>query len=321
MKVMIVGAGVIGTIYGWALSAAGHSVVHLVRPGRGINFTNGIPVNIMDRRKNHEKWFTGNYAIKVIETLAPTNDYELLIVPVRHYAVEEVLSQVVPLTPHAEYLLLTQNWNGPAGIDKVLSLSKCIFGDAKAGGCFKDDKLIGTLYAIDLGCIENKHNDILRKTKELFVSADIKTTIQDNILHYLWVQYAINGGFWPALVQAGSIKAVFKNAELVNKGFLGIKESLSVVRARGVDLQKYPETNIYFTNSVLKKMIMSIVMKMMFRFNKYIKRNSAHALADPKEIKTFFFDLVNTGAELGIDMPVMNSFRKVIDEFNPGHSE
>jgi hypothetical protein len=51
----------------------------------------------------------------------------------------------------------------------------------------------------------------------------------------------------------------------------------------------------------------------MFRFSKYIQRNSAHALADPKEVKTFYYDLVNTGAELGIRMPTMISFKKDID--------
>ncbi|MFI5138717.1 MAG: ketopantoate reductase family protein [Sphingobacteriales bacterium] len=313
MKIMIVGAGVIGTVYGWALSEAGHSVTHLIRPGRASNFTNGVSLDLMDRRKNHKKWFSGNYAIKVIETLAPANDFEMVIIPVKHYSLEDVLKQIVPLSPHADFLLLTQNWKGTVGIDNILESSQYIFGDAKAGGCFKDGKLVGTIYAIDLGCADNKQNAGLKKAQDLFRSADIKTTLQDNILHYLWVQYAINGGFWPPLVHAGSIKATLRDSRLVNMAFLGIKECLTVVRTRGVDLHKYPETDIYFTNSVFIKMFGIAVMKAMFRFNKYVKRNSAHALADPKEIKTFYYDLINTGAELGIAMPVMASFKTDID--------
>ncbi len=49
MKVLVVGAGVIGSIYGWALSEAGHSVTHLVRPGRSKLFTNGISIDMMGR--------------------------------------------------------------------------------------------------------------------------------------------------------------------------------------------------------------------------------------------------------------------------------
>jgi ketopantoate reductase len=34
MKILIVGAGVIGASYGWALSKAGHDVTHFVKPAQ-----------------------------------------------------------------------------------------------------------------------------------------------------------------------------------------------------------------------------------------------------------------------------------------------
>jgi hypothetical protein len=36
-------------------------------------------------------------------------------------------------------------------------------------------------------------------------------------------------------------------------------------------------------------------------------------LADPKEIKTFYYDLIGAGERLGIKMPVMLSFKSMID--------
>jgi ketopantoate reductase len=35
MKILVVGTGIIGTTWGWALSNAGLDVTHLVRPGYG----------------------------------------------------------------------------------------------------------------------------------------------------------------------------------------------------------------------------------------------------------------------------------------------
>jgi 2-dehydropantoate 2-reductase len=314
MKVMIVGAGVIGTIYGWALSGAGHSVIHLIRSDRVLRFTNGISIDMMDRRKGHQKWYAGIYNIQVTEILNSTNDFDMVIVPVRHYSIIDVLKQIVPLTPHANYLLLSQNWKGTIGIDDILDKSRYVLGDAKAGGSFQNNKLVATIYAIDIGHIENKHNDCLKKAQDLFQSADIKTTLQDNILHYLWVQYAITGGMWPAFVQAGSLKAVLKNHQLTKSSISAVKECLTVVKVRGVDLKKYNETDIYFTGSIIKQGIGTIVIKIIFRLSKYIQRNSAHAMADPEEIKTFYYDLINTGSELGINMPVMISFKKYIDK-------
>ncbi len=248
-----------------------------------------------------------------MENLNSKNDYELVIVPVRHYSIEDVLKQIVPLIPNTGYLLLTQNWKGSSEIDKFLPADKYIFGDAKAGGSFRNNKLIATIYAIDIGSIDNNENNCLRKAYDLFLSADIKTTIQDNILHYLWVQYAINGGEWPALVKEGSIKALLKNPQLVKASILAVRECLTVAKSRKVDLNKYNETDFYLTNSIIKQVIVTIAMKIIFRYSKYIQRNSAHAMADPREIKTFYYDLIKTGDDLGINMPVMKSFKEVID--------
>jgi hypothetical protein len=53
----------------------------------------------------------------------------------------------------------------------------------------------------------------------------------------------------------------------------------------------------------------------MLRYSEFVKRCSAHALDDPKEIKTFFDDLMATGRELGVPMPVMSSYAEDIAQF------
>ncbi|MGA2885688.1 MAG: 2-dehydropantoate 2-reductase N-terminal domain-containing protein, partial [Halobacteriota archaeon] len=42
MHVLVVGAGIIGSIYGWALADSGHHVAHLVRSGRAAAFRGGL---------------------------------------------------------------------------------------------------------------------------------------------------------------------------------------------------------------------------------------------------------------------------------------
>jgi len=96
---------------------------------------------------------------------------------------------------------------------------------------------------------------------------------------------------------------------------------LDVVARRGVDLTKYPETRTYYRNSFVFKQIALLSMKLMFRYNEYAKRSSAHALSNPREIRTFFCDLLNTGRELGVDMPVMASFDPDIEESCSRRSE
>jgi ketopantoate reductase len=45
MRVLVIGAGIIGSIYGWALAESGHHIVHLVRSGRATAFRDGLPLD------------------------------------------------------------------------------------------------------------------------------------------------------------------------------------------------------------------------------------------------------------------------------------
>ena len=61
MRVLVVGAGIIGSIYGWALAESGHQVVHLVRSGRAATLRDGMRLDMFDRRKRHKRNFYGHY--------------------------------------------------------------------------------------------------------------------------------------------------------------------------------------------------------------------------------------------------------------------
>lgn len=317
MKILIVGAGIIGSIYGWAFAAAGHDVVHLVRPGKAGKFTDGFKIDMYDVRKHHQRDFIGHYAIRVTESVQPTDGYELVVVPVKHYQLIETLKPLVPQTGDAAYFLLTQNWDGTEAIDAILPPSRYVYGDAKAGGKFEGNTLIATIASVDIGQVNGRHDACLDKVIELCNSAQIGVTVQDNILHYLWVQYAITGGLWPALVKAGSLEAVLSNRQIGEQGIRAVQECLEVIKRRGVDVKQYPETKMYLSNSPIAMWIANLAIKVMFRFNKLVQRSSAHGLGDAQEVKVFYYDLLNTGHRLGVDMPAMSAFEPDIERFDP----
>jgi len=163
MHVLVVGAGIIGSIYGWALADSGHHVAHLVRSGRAAAFRGGLPLDLFDRRKGHKRNIRRLYRPDVVETLSPADAFELVIVPVKHYALVQTLKEVVPLVGAAEFLLLTQNWRGTSDIDPILPRTRYIYGDAKAGGTFSGGTLLAALKAIDLGSPEGEPSPLARK--------------------------------------------------------------------------------------------------------------------------------------------------------------
>jgi 2-dehydropantoate 2-reductase len=316
MKVLIVGAGIIGSVFGWALTDGGHDVTHFVRKGKAAQFANGMPVDVLENRKG-KKNFIGKYNIKVTEALAPSDEYELVIVPTKPYQVMDVLKQIVPLTGNADYLLLTQNWNGTGEIDAVLPQTRYIYGDAHAGGVFKDDLLIGVIMNdIVLGQVNGKQDAILKKFVALFEGIQMKVALPENILHYIWVQYAINAGLWTGLVRVGDLQKLLGDKENGPLSLLSVKECLDVAAKRGIDLKKYPESQMYMnTGSKIGAMIAGMMVRMMFKFNPSVQRASAHGLGDPIEIKEAFNSLLKTGAELGVEMPVTKSFQQDMERF------
>jgi 2-dehydropantoate 2-reductase len=317
MKILMVGAGIIGDIYGWALSEGGHDVTHFVRPGKALKYKDGILMDVLDNRKGYKKQFIGRYKLKVTETLLATDGYELVIVPTKPYQLVEALKQIVPQAGNADYLLLTQNWNGVAEIDAILPQSRYLYGDAKAGGAFQDGVLISALFnSLDLGQVDGGKGPVLKKTAALFESIGIKPVLQDNILHYIWVQYAINAGLWPPVVRAGSLEAVLQNSKIGDSGLQAVKECLDVVARRGVNLNQYPDTKMYTNTSAFARLAAGLAIRLLFRFNKSVMRSSLHALGDPREINTSFYDLLNMGKGYGIPMPVMNGFVRDINQLS-----
>jgi len=315
MKILVVGAGIIGDIFGWVFTEAGHEVVHLVRPGRAAQFANGIRIDMYDKRKGHKKDFVGLYAIRVTETVSLADGFELVIAPTKHYRLAETLKQIVPLTGDADYLLLTQNWAGTRDIDALLPPPRYVYGDAKAGGAFEEDVLVATISSLDIGQVGGKRDEVLGKVVALCESTDLPVAVHDQILHYLWVQYAVTGGLWPALVRAGSFQEVLRNRHLGKQALRAVRECLEVVARRGVDLKKYPEARMYLRTSPVAIGIATLAIKLMFRFNKVVRRSSLHALNDLEEVQVFYYDLLNTGQDLGVAMPVMSSFEPDIRRF------
>jgi Ketopantoate reductase len=318
MKILIVGAGVVGSIFGWALSGQ-NEVTHLVRPGRAARLAAGMPVDVVDRRPGQPKQVQGIYPIRVVETLQAGEAYDLVIIPTKHYMLEQTLSQIVPLTPQADYLLLTQNWQGTGFIDRLIDPGHYCFGDAKAGGSFVADQLVCTLKAIDIGSSNGQMNPSLQKCITLFALAGIPAHLQPEMLHYLWVQYAYTAGPWPVLVRAGSFKKLYSEKQSIEPILATIQECLRVVEARGVDLAHFSDMQMYSHPSKLTQLLAGLAMGWMFSHDEYRKRCSLHALADPTEVRTFYYDLLHTGQELNVPMPVFAGYEPDMQAFTqPG---
>jgi ketopantoate reductase len=272
----------------------------------------GVAIDVFDRRKGRKRNYRGLYKLEVVETLSPGDSFELIIVPTKHYVLAQTLGEIVPQVGAADFLLLTQNWRGTKEIDAILPRPRYVYGDAKAGGTFSEGSLFATLSAIDIGPPEGERTPLARKAAALFAGAGVQAPLHSDMLDYLWIQYAITAGLWAALVNAGSFEAILNDRAAGSSAIMAASECLEVVKRRGIGLSQYPEASPFLTNSALRRRVYMWVMAWAFRHDEYTKRCSAHAFGDPIEVRTFYDDLMATGRDLGVSMPVMASYAEGI---------
>jgi 2-dehydropantoate 2-reductase len=302
MKTLIVGAGIIGVIYGWALSQAGVDVTHFVRKGKKDQFKDGVALDVLDERKGHPKNNIAQYALKCVEDISPSDGYELIIVPTNAYQTEEALKALVPISGQATFLVFSGNWEGTEFIDCLLPRERYLLGYADGGGTIRDGVYWTNLGGeVHLGEVDGKPTDKLEKVKALFAQADIQSDVQENIVHWLWVHNAGVIGFAAGFAKHRDIQAYLKDGQLLRQCILSTRELYQLCERRGVDLKQYPETG--FLNFPV--WLVTILLRWNFRRNESMQRFTAHAASDGslQETKAYYVSMMKTVGELGLALP------------------
>jgi 2-dehydropantoate 2-reductase len=302
MKTLVVGTGIIGVIYGWALSQAGVDVTHFVRKGRKEQFKNGVKLDVLDERKGHPKYNLTNYAIRCVEEISPADGYELIIVPTNMNQTESALKELVPVSGQAIFLTLSGNWDGTACIDKLLPRERYLMGYADGGGTIRDGAYWVNLGAeIHIGEVDGKPSEKLEKVKTLFMKADMKPDVQENIVHWLWQHAAGAVGFALGFAKHREIKTFLKDKELLQQCVLSTKEMYRLCALRGVDLKQFPEAS--FIN--LPNWLVTALVKWNIGHREAAQRYSAHgeSSGSQQEMKAYYASMMKSADEVGFEMP------------------
>lgn len=311
MKIMIVGTGVIGTIYGWSLAESGNEVIHYVRKGKADRLKDGIKIKMLDERKGHPKDSIVTYNIKCTDVI-PDGDIPLVIVPVNNFQLENVLKELAPKLDKSLFLIMTSNWEGTGSIDKILSNDRYMMGYPDGGGTFENGHMIANIGAsIHLGEIDGSNSPRLQHLADLFKKADMTPEVAENIVHWLWMHNAGSVAIWAGFYMHRDIKTLMKDRALLTECFYASRECLDICRKRGVDMQRYDDLK-YFNYPAW---LFIIMFKMLYTFNKSMQVYTAHAKSDSciAELKGSFMEVYQTGTELGVPMPYMSGLKKKIE--------
>jgi len=303
MKTLIVGTGIIGVIYGWALAQSGNDVTHFVRMGRKDQFKDRIQLDLLDERKGHTKYNMTKYAVKCVEEVSPADGYELIIVPTNIHQTEDVLKALVPVSGNAIFLTLSGNWDGTDFIDQLLPRERYLMGYADAGGTIRNDGIYWTNLGaeVHIGEVDGKSTEKLEKVKALFLNADMQPDVQENIVHWIWQHIAGAVGYAAGFAKHREMEAYLADKDLLRQCTLATLELFKLCQLRGVDLKKYPEAS--FVNFPV--WLVTILVRWNIKRQESAQRYTAHAGSENsmQETKAYFVKMMKTAEGFGFEMP------------------
>ena len=318
MRVLIIGRGVVGTIYGWALSKVGIDVTHVVRK-QGLPDTDTL--DLLDLRPGYPKNAQATYIPKTVTQISPSDDFDLVIVATKHYQAVQAIEEYLPGAPDATFLMFTANWDGPDEIDRLLPRSSILWGYAAASGGSDDHGvLIATVNpAVRFGMLEGSDPKKFKAVAELFQRAGFTLDIKPNIIEWLWVHHAINAGGIGICLWAGGIAEATRSFTTLRLGALATREALEVVSARGVDLERYPDArSVLHTPAWLAGPAYMCAIRFTEKGRRLLR--ASHFTHSPEEMKRYYFDVLNTGERLDVAMPHLSSLRAKIEGFPANES-
>lgn len=316
MKILVIGAGVIGTIYGYVLAQAGNDVTHYLRAGKSKRFENGIRMQLLDGREKKTEEYGVVYALKVTEELRADHDYDLILVSVRHYQLESVLPLLRDFAGKADVLFFNGNWDGMEIIDTYLKPSQYLWGFPVAGGGYTQGGQLNAalLDEIRLGELDGQVTPRLLRLKKVFEQARLKVDFQTNIRDWLWVHFAINSGVIAAAFKAGGASQLLNSIPRLRDAILAGRDALEICKRRGVKVEDFEDAKAFYQSP----WVGAVALWSMMKVNKPARKiMETHTAVD--ELQEMYRDVFKTGEKLQAPMPNFRSLNKYVE--NPSFQE
>ncbi|MGG0537713.1 ketopantoate reductase family protein [Priestia aryabhattai] len=313
MRILIFGAGVIGSIYGYTLQKAGFDVTHYIRPSSMKQLDKGLILNLLDgRNKKKLENITDTYKMNIINELPSFNEFDLILISVKHYQLNNILPIISKKMGKANILFFNHLWTDFETIDKYIPREKYLWGFPSAGGGFDyqdANKLNGVIMdQVYLGEINGDVTPRMKTIKQMFNMANIRVSYQQNILHWLWKQFALNAGISSMITKSGGAKQFMSDFSSMHEGVLCIREILKICKSRGVNMKEFGDARAFFLPSWIATFGFWITMKT----NKP-QRTIFQLYNGAEEIKQVYYNVLDTSEELNVSMPVFHNLKDNVD--------
>lgn len=319
MKVLVVGAGVIGTMHAWAFEQSGHTVTLLARPGHEGRWANGVTLRILDGRGGRNEEVKALYRPHVVTSFGPDDNYDMIIDAVRYTQAEGVLPQLAANRGKANILFFHQSWRGLDATDRALTKEQYVLGMPRAGGVLSNGILDGAFEGkVNLGTstcgrpttpvAEAAAKKNLDFVEGLFRPAGFEVETSENMEHWYWVHFASTAVYTGAIAKAGSYDAFAQDRSAIRDCLLAGREAMRLCEARGVNLRKIADAKMFAAAPLVASPLMRRAMA-----QPLLRRMSQTAPEYAREFRAIFDEVVETARRLNVPTPHLDEYRTYVD--------
>jgi len=275
MKICIVGLGVIGTTYGYVFQKAGHQVEHLLREEKKSKAPGSLNISLLDGRYNKKgEERRDQYTVNLAK---PNTEYDFIILSVASGKIKDAVATLSQNHIRGSLILFCNFWNSREEMNEIVGAYPYIIGFPTAGGRLLQNNLDCVLFNhIMLESEEKTNISNYKALTALLASADLKTEIPHDMVEWIWIHMAINAGVTSSAAREGKIDHpaqlalnLMNNTHALSITVKAIRETIQVVKARGVDLSFYKNELLPYR---IPAAFAGILMKRMFKTNELTRR-------------------------------------------------
>ena len=322
MKILTIGAGVIGTTYSWQLQKAGYNVTHLVRKHKIDQYkTQGIHIRCLDLRKPGGITVEEDYCPNFVDDFSGDDQYDYILVAVNSNQLADLLPTLKTKSGNAAIVFLQ---NLRLGDDELIGqhLERARYIIAypfKAGGGRGSEQARNTIDTVIFGLpladtvigeVDGKVTTRVKTLHHMFEEADMNPRIISDIIPYVRTHYV-----WATCVVAAYIKAGtyerFSQNDFIKEAYLAMREGWEICVKQGINPRKVFPNKYYY----LPFFLLAPVTKWLYHQKGMREMIEGHVQHSPSEMKDMYFTLLAQGKKYGIRMPIYEGYQKYVEDY------
>jgi 2-dehydropantoate 2-reductase len=311
-KVLVFGAGVLGSLYAAKLQEGGNDVTVVARGQRYMDIArHGIVLEYFD---SGERTVT---RLRVLDRMPADEYYDLCLIAVQKTQLNSALPALATNDRIPGFLFMTNNAEGPEELVDALGKERVILGFANAGG-ERDGHIVRLMIAkgksVTMGELDGTISKRILHIASRFREAGIPVDISRNMDAWLRHHVALVGPLANAMYMAGSCNyKLAENPDIIRKGLRGMREAVRVVKANGFPVEP---RSISFLFAIPEFILVPLARKL---FNSELLDigGARHARAARDEMSKLNEELLTMAQKSGLETPYLEELQRYANQTAP----